>query len=111
MVAWFADALLVNAPAEASNPDPIKAASSEFLMNVSVALLGLAMPIVRDEAKLKKVIRDVAVLFFACVALCWCFFLCVSCMCFSFFFFHVTGNLYQVFICVSSIFLVLKKNV
>lgn len=59
MVAWFADALLVNTPAEASNPDPLKAASSEFLMNVSVALLGLAMPIVRDEGKFKKVITEV----------------------------------------------------
>lgn len=54
-MAWFADALLVNTPAEASNPDPLKAASSEFLMNMSVALLGLAMPIVRDEGKFKKV--------------------------------------------------------
>ncbi|CAM9845618.1 unnamed protein product [Ectocarpus sp. 4 AP-2014] len=55
VVAWFADALLVNTPAEASNPDPLKAASSEFLMNMSVALLGLAMPIVRDEGKFKKI--------------------------------------------------------
>eukprot|EP00904_Undaria_pinnatifida_P013657 jgi/Undpi1/9421/HiC_scaffold_27.g11878.m1 len=55
VVAWFADALLVNTAAEASNPDPRKAASSEFLMNVSVALLGLAMPIVRDESKFNKI--------------------------------------------------------
>lgn len=55
VVAWFAEALLVNTPAEASQPDPLKAASSEFLMNVSVALLGLAMPVVRDENKFKKV--------------------------------------------------------
>ncbi|CBN78076.1 conserved unknown protein [Ectocarpus siliculosus] len=55
VVAWFADALLVNTPAEASNPDPLKAASPEFLMNMSVALLGLAMPIVRDEGKFKKI--------------------------------------------------------
>ncbi|CAN0085443.1 unnamed protein product, partial [Laminaria digitata] len=55
VVAWFADALLVNTTAEASNPDPRKTASAEFLMNVSVALLGLAMPIVRDESKFKKV--------------------------------------------------------
>ncbi|CAN0599006.1 unnamed protein product, partial [Laminaria digitata] len=51
VVGWFADALLVNTTAEASNPDPRKTASAEFLMNVSVALLGLAMPIVRDESK------------------------------------------------------------
>lgn len=55
VISWFAETLLVNTPAEASNPDPLKAASSEFLMNVSVALLDLAMPIVRDEAKFKKV--------------------------------------------------------
>lgn len=55
VVGWFADALLVNTPAEASNPDPRKAASSEFLMNVSVALLELAMPIIRDESKFNKV--------------------------------------------------------
>ena len=55
VVSWFADALLVNTAAEASNPDPRKAASSEFLMNVSVVLLGVAMPIVRDESKFKKV--------------------------------------------------------
>lgn len=55
VISWFAEALLLNTPAEASNPDPLKAASSEFLMNLSVALLNLAMPIVRDEAKFKKV--------------------------------------------------------
>eukprot|EP00903_Cladosiphon_okamuranus_P021833 g20076.t1 len=55
VVAWFAEALLVNTPAEASRPDPLKAASSEFLMNVSVALLGLTMPVVRDEDKFKKI--------------------------------------------------------
>lgn len=55
VMAWFADALLVNTSAEASNPDPLKTASSEFLTNVSVAMLGLAMPIVRDEGKFAKV--------------------------------------------------------
>ncbi|CAM9621268.1 unnamed protein product [Scytosiphon promiscuus] len=55
VISWFAEALLVNTPAEASNPDPFKAASSEFLMNVSVALLDLAMPIVRDDTKFKKI--------------------------------------------------------
>lgn len=55
VMAWFADALLVNTSAEASNPDPLKTASSEFLTNVSVAMLGLAMPIVRDESKFAKV--------------------------------------------------------
>ncbi|CAM9383829.1 unnamed protein product, partial [Hapterophycus canaliculatus] len=55
VISWFAEALLVNTPAEAYNPDHLKAASPEFLMNVSVALLGLAMPIIRDEAKFKKI--------------------------------------------------------
>lgn len=55
VVAWFADALLVNTLAEASEPDPMRAATPEFLMNVGVALLGLAMPIVRDEKKFAKV--------------------------------------------------------
>lgn len=56
-MSWFADTLLLNTPIEATNPDPLKAASHEFLMNVSVALLGLAMPIVRDDAKFNKVRR------------------------------------------------------
>lgn len=54
-MAWFADTLLVNDSAEALYRDPHKTASQEFLMNVSTALLHLAMPIVRDEAKFSKV--------------------------------------------------------
>lgn len=65
-MAWFADALLVNTPAEASHPDPLKAASSEFLMNVSVAMLELAMPIVRDESKFNKASLHVRSLKVAC---------------------------------------------
>lgn len=55
VVAWFADALLVNTSAEALNPDRSKVATPEFLGNVSVALLNLAMPIVRDKSKFAKV--------------------------------------------------------
>lgn len=55
VVGWFADTLLVNTHALASNPDPAKAASQTFLMNVSVALLGLATPIVTDDSKFSKV--------------------------------------------------------
>lgn len=67
VVSWFAEALLVNTPAEASNPDPLKAASTEFLMNVSVALLGLAMPVVRDETKFKKVCLPRSRCFWYCI--------------------------------------------
>ncbi|CAM9168726.1 unnamed protein product, partial [Sphacelaria rigidula] len=55
VMAWFADTLLVNDSAEALYRDPHKTASQEFLMNVSTALLHLAMPIVRDEAKFSKI--------------------------------------------------------
>lgn len=43
----------MNDSAEAYQPDPTKTASPEFLMNVGVALLYLAMPI--DESKFSKV--------------------------------------------------------
>lgn len=55
VMAWFADTLLVNDSATALYRDPHKTASQEFLMNVSVVLLYLAMPIVRDESKFSKV--------------------------------------------------------
>lgn len=63
VMSWFADALLLNTSAEASNPDPRKTASPEFLMNVSAAMLKLAMPIVRDEEKFNKVSGDYARVF------------------------------------------------
>lgn len=54
-MAWFAETLLINTSAEAFNYDPLKTAPQEFLANVGVALLGLAMPIVRDDSKFAKV--------------------------------------------------------
>ncbi|CAN0080528.1 unnamed protein product [Ascophyllum nodosum] len=54
VISWCADALLLNTSAEATNPDPLKAASPEFLINLGVLLLELAMPIVRDDSKFNK---------------------------------------------------------
>ncbi|CAM9456970.1 unnamed protein product, partial [Discosporangium mesarthrocarpum] len=55
VTAWFADAVLVNTSAEAFHPDPIKTSTPAFLLNVNLALLRLAMPIVSDPAKMKKI--------------------------------------------------------